>query len=76
LGKCIIYGEKHALEHQCNMEKIHMIKGVEGDSKEFLDVEENNSNEITTKKDKVSLVAILDKKIMKKGNQVVVIRLI
>jgi hypothetical protein len=58
------------------MEKIHMIKGVEGDSKEFLDVEENNSNEITTKKDKVSLVAILDKKIMKKGNQVVVIRLI
>ena len=53
-----------------------MIKGVEGDSKEFLDVEENNSNEITTKKDKVSLVAILDKKIMKKGNQVVVIRLI
>jgi len=36
--------------------KIHMIKGVEGDMKEFLDVKGGNDNGLLLKKTKLRLV--------------------
>jgi len=50
LGKCFRCEKKYALGYQCSMMKIHIIKGVEGNMKEFLDVKGGNSNGLLLKK--------------------------
>ena len=38
LGQCFRCGKKYTLRHQCRIKGIHMIKELEEDKKEFVDM--------------------------------------
>lgn len=46
LEKCYRRGEKYSFGHQCNQKGIRMIKGNDGDEKEFVEAKEWGNNGI------------------------------